>query len=89
MNTIQSGLETVDILAQSDQYVVNRITSRDAPGITVFNVHLSDEADLFARAYACGFVPRSADCVEVISLDADWVVDGGPGCHLVYRAGPA
>jgi hypothetical protein len=85
MATIPHEIETVDVLAETDHYVVARIAAADAPHVAVYSVHLSDDADLFERAYACGLVPRSADCVEIISHDADWTVDGGPGCQLVYR----
>jgi hypothetical protein len=85
MNTRSADCETVVVLAEHDRYVVARITAPDAPRVAVYKVHLSDDADLFEQAYAVGLVPRSAACVEVISMDLDPVTDGQPGRKLVYR----
>lgn len=82
---VRRDQETVEVLAEHPRYVVTRIASRDAPGIWIYHVHLSDEADIYERAFAVGLVPVAAPCVEVISHDADWTVDGGPGSQLVYR----
>lgn len=85
MSTQSATIETVDVLAETGTYVVAKITSGDAPGITVYNVHLSDDATEEECEQAKGLVPLAAANVEVISLDDDPVTGWKPGWLLVYR----